>query len=119
MSEKSFQNLVVWQKSMDLVEAVYEITRKLPKDERFALADQLKRAAVSVPSNIAEGQRRFSKREMIRFGSISLGSVGELETQLQLCTRLYNIKTDDCLKECESISRMLLALIKSQRASIE
>lgn len=104
---------------MDLVETVYEITRKLPKEEKFALADQLKRAAISVPSNIAEGQRRFSKKEMIRFASISLGSVGELETQLQLCTRLYAINTDKSQEDCESISRMLLALIKSQRQIAE
>ena len=115
MKQKSYQDLEVWRKAMDLVEMVYAVVERLPKEEKFALADQLRRAAVSVPSNIAEGQRRYSKQEMIRFAGISLGSVAEIETQAMLCERLYKINVDDLLKECSAISWMLLALIKSQR----
>lgn len=82
MATYSFRDLIVWQRAMQLVEDVYASTKKLPKTELYSLTDQLKRSAVSVPSNIAEGQKRLNKQETIQFSGIALGSVAELQTQL-------------------------------------
>ena len=79
---RSYQDLVAWQKAMDLVTKIYQVSHKFPREEIFALTSQLRRAAVSVPSNIAEGQGRNSTKEFRQFLAISLGSVAELETQL-------------------------------------
>ena len=75
------KDLDVWKKSMDLVEAVYALTKSFPDDERFGLTNQIQRAAVSVPSNIAEGSARKSDKELIQFIYIALGSLSEIETQ--------------------------------------
>lgn len=115
MAAHGYQNLDVWNKSMDLTVVVYDICKLLPKSELYALADQLKRAAVSVPSNIAEGQQRFSVKDTIHFSTVALGSLAELETQLILTKRLYGIDTDEALSSCNLIVRMLHALIKSLR----
>jgi four helix bundle protein len=115
MATRDYKNLDVWIRSIEFVESVYRVTNKLPKEELYSLANQLKRAAVSVPSNIAEGQKRAGLQETIQFTYISLGSVAEVETQLILCNRLYGIEVDDLLKECEIISRMLTALANSLR----
>ena len=82
------KDLDVWKKSMDLVELVYELTSKFPKDERFGLVSQMRRAAVSIPSNIAEGAARKGNKEFIQFLMIALGSLSELETQYLLAVRL-------------------------------
>lgn len=79
---KSYKNLVVWQKAMDLVVEVYTLVKKLPKEEKYALSDQMRRSVVSIPSNIAEGYTRNSTTEYLRFLSIANGSRTELETQL-------------------------------------
>lgn len=113
--KNSYKDLEVWQKSINLVALVYELTKVLPADEKFILIDQIKRASISIPSNLAEGQRRYSPKEMARFASISLGSTAELETQLIVCRNIYGLDVQSLLDECEAISRMLLALIKSQR----
>ena len=84
----SFQDLIVWQKAMALATDIYRVTHLLPKEELFGLTSQLRRAAVSIPSNIAEGQARNSPKEFLNFISIAKGSVAELITQLDLCTRL-------------------------------
>lgn len=91
---QSFKELIIWQKSMELVEEVYRIIRLLPPEEKFALADQIKRSAVSIPSNIAEGKGRNSDREFLRFLNIANGSAYELETQLIICQRLGYIKAE-------------------------
>jgi len=88
MKVKCYQDLVVWQKAMMLAEAIYQATRTFPKEELYGLTSQMRRAAVSVPSNIAEGQGRNSTQEFIRHLSIALGSLLELETQVILATRL-------------------------------
>lgn len=111
-----YQDLIVWQKAMYLVEAVYSVVRDLPSYENFALSDQLRRAAVSIPSNIAEGQRRGSNKEIIQFGSIALGSLAEVQTQLVLVERLHGIDTSVVLEQAGEIERMLIALIKSLRS---
>jgi len=77
------RNSVAWQKAMELSKAVYEVTRKFPSDERFGLTNQLRRAAVSVPSNIAEGRGRLTQGEFLQFLGIARGSALEVETQLE------------------------------------
>lgn len=99
MKSYNFQNLKVWQRSMVLTEATYNIVKSLSKSEQFALADQMRRCAISVPSNIAEGQKRLSNKETIQFSSIALGSLGELQTQLILCERLYSLDTNTLVDE--------------------
>jgi four helix bundle protein len=85
---KSFRELLVWQKGIELAKAIYSLTQRFPSDEKFGLISQLRRAAVSVPSNIAEGQARRSSAEFSQFISISLGSLAELETQLIIALEL-------------------------------
>lgn len=85
---RSYQDLIVWQKSMDLVVAVYELTRIFPSNEQFGLISQLRRAVVSIPSNIAEGYRRKGSGDYQRFLRIAFGSASEVETQLLIAIRL-------------------------------
>lgn len=85
---KSFRDLDVWHLGVELAETVYRVTAEFPKSELFALSSQMRRAAVSIPSNIAEGRSRNSTREFLHFLSISKGSLAELETQLELAIRL-------------------------------
>ena len=90
----SFRDLTVWQKAMDLVELVYSTTRDWPKEEIYGLTSQVRRAAVSVPSNIAEGQGRNSNKEFLRHLRIAYGSLCELETQLLVAQRLDYLNSD-------------------------
>jgi four helix bundle protein len=116
---QSFKELIIWQKSMELVEEVYRIIRLLPPEEKYALADQIKRSAVSIPSNIAEGKGRNSDREFLRFLNIANGSAYELETQLIICQRLGYIKAEQLLiafQLCNEIGRMLNAIINKLTA---
>jgi four helix bundle protein len=85
---KDFKKLKVWQKGMELVLGVYELSAQLPTDERFGLKSQITRATVSIPSNIAEGSAKRSKKEYVRFLEIALGSLYELETQLLMIDQL-------------------------------
>ena len=85
---KSYKDLIVWQKSMDLVIEIYKLVKKLPKEETYSLSDQMRRAVVSIPSNIAEGYTRKSTNEYLNFLSIANGSRTELETQLLICERI-------------------------------
>ena len=94
-----YRDLVAWQKAMTLAEAVYRETAVFPIDERYGLTSQMRRAAVSIPSNIAEGQgRRSSDHEFVRFLGIALGSVCELETQLELAERLQMLGSDSAAR---------------------
>jgi len=115
MADKAiFRELIVWQKAIVLCKTVYQTTARMPADERFGLTNQMRRAAVSVPSNIAEGNARLSTREYIQFLSIARGSLAELETQLILATEMQMIASSDAALEqlCE-VRRMLQALMKS------
>lgn len=85
---KSYRDLEVWTNGIRLSELVYELTEQFPQDERFGIASQMRRCAVSIPSNIAEGFMRKNTKEYMQFLYISLGSIGELDTQLELCKRL-------------------------------
>ena len=91
---KSYRDLIAWQKGMELVGMIYELTRGLPKEEQFGLTSQLRRAAVSVPSNIAEGQSRFSKPDFSRFLMMARGSISEIETQLFICVQLGYLRPE-------------------------
>lgn len=113
---RSYEDLLVWQKAMDLAESVYVLVRRLPKEELHVLSSQIKRAAVSVPSNIAEGQARSSTKELINFLYIARGSNAELQTQLFLCVRLgYFTDTEICevLDLSREVGKMLNAFIAS------
>lgn len=112
----NYKDLHVWQKSMELAKDVYGICDKLPRSEQFALSDQLRRSAVSIPSNIAEGQKRLNVAETIQFTGIALGSAAELETQLILVESLFAISTDDTVAKTVEVSKMLSGLIRALRA---
>lgn len=110
-------DLKVWQQAMELARAVYMLSRDFPADERFGLTSQVRRAAVSVPSNIAEGYARGSQRELVQFLYIARGSLSELETQLQLADDLGFCDSKPALQQIENLFATLGGLIKSQRNS--
>ena len=89
MAAKNYSDLIAWQKAMEWVELIYKATSQFPKEEVYGLTNQLRRAAVSVPSNIAEGQGRGSVNDFRRFLSISYGSLREVETQILIAKRLH------------------------------
>jgi len=111
------KDLNVWKKSMNLVILTYRLTGQFPKEELFGLSSQMRRAAVSIPSNIAEGHGRNSDKELIRFLFISLGSASELETQILLSNKLdfLNEEGFNQLNELNNeVIRMLVALIRTK-----
>lgn len=110
----SFRDLIVWQKSMDLVITIYKLSEKFPSEEKFGLTSQMRRTVVSIPSNIAEGRRRGTSKEYRQFLQISYGSGGELETQLEIGLRLGYLSKSDYEKAdalLQEIMRMLNALL--------
>ncbi|MCP4247148.1 MAG: four helix bundle protein [bacterium] len=116
---KSHKELEVWRRSFELAKTVYRITARFPGDERFGLTSQLRRCAVSIPSNIAEGYNRGATGDYIRFLWIANGSLAELDTQLQLAHDLAVAPGTECepvLDEIAQIERMLRALIRSLKA---
>ena len=111
-----YRDLVAWQRAMELVAKIYLATALLPQDERFGLTSQLRRAAVSVPSALAEGHARASTKEFVRYISIAMGSLAELETQLLICAKLELMAEDasrPLLSLCDEQSRILHGLRKS------
>lgn len=96
---KSHKDLTLYQTSINLVVDVYRISRNFPDAEKFGLMSQVRRTAVSIPSNIAEGAARISKKDFVRFLSIALGSLAETETQLEIASRLDFIKQDSAIDE--------------------
>jgi len=114
--QSSFRDLKVWQESMFLVEDIYRLSRSFPADERFGLTSQLRRAAVSIPSNIGEGGRRKRRKAHLHHLDIALGSQGEVDVQLELARRLTYISPADYQKvarRVESVGKMLNGLIDS------
>ena len=109
------KELDAWKMGMDLVEETYLITRSFPDHEKYGLINQIRRAAVSIPSNIAEGSARFSDKEFIRFLYIALGSVSELETQLLISLRLKYLKKAEIISKIENVRRPIIGLIKYLR----
>lgn len=115
MSEKilkTHKDLDVWNKAMELAEKLYLLTEKLPREEQYGLVSQIRRSAVSIPSNIAEGAARNSTKEFIQFLYIALGSLSEIETQILLAKRLRLISEVALLNDIEAIRKMLLGLIR-------
>ena len=111
---ENYKELIVWKRAMELAEAAYVIARKLPREESFALADQIRRSAVSIPSNIAEGYGRHSTKDYTRFLSIARGSRYELETQLLLTVQLgYTTDSDiqRAIQLGEEVGKMLNVII--------
>lgn len=116
MAVKSYRDLIAWQKAMDLVVAVYRATEAFPACEQFGLTNQMRRAATSVPSNIAEGQGRATTKDYVHFLHIVRGSLQELETQLQLAQRLSFASESEVqchLSLCDEVSRLVSGHINS------
>ncbi|MCK9263310.1 MAG: four helix bundle protein [Deltaproteobacteria bacterium] len=115
---RNYRELIVWQKAMDLVELVYQATKQFPKEELYGLTSQIRRSAVSIPSNIAEGQARKSTAEFLNFLSIANGSRAEMETQILLAQRLNYAANDTAQKILalsEEVNRLLNGLMNSLR----
>ncbi len=111
---RNYRELIVWQKAMDLVELVYQATKLFPKEEVYGLTNQVRRAAVSIPSNIAEGQARNSTAQFKNFLSIAQGSRAEVETQIIIAQRLGYIlpqEANQILNLSEEIKRMIHSLV--------
>lgn len=121
MRTRRFRDLLVWQRSMRLAEAIYAATRPFPKEELFGLVSQMRRAAVSVPSNIAEGHGRESEKRFALYINQARGSLHELETQVELARNLGMIpvqRADEILEEAAEIGRMLHGLRNTLRREI-
>ena len=113
---KNYRELIVWQEAIKLAKVVYKLTEKFPRQETYALADQIRRAAVSVPSNIAEGQARRAPGDFRRFLHISLGSLAEVDTQLVLAQEFGYLSQDDINvldEQIQGLRKKLYALINS------
>ena len=114
MDITSHKNLDVWQKSMDFVTEIYSLTKRFPKEEMYGLSSQMRRAAVSIPSNIAEGRAKRTTREFIRFVNISFGSASELETQILIARNLGYVnenEIENTMSHLNEISKMLYKLL--------
>jgi len=110
---KKFKDLVVWQKAHELVIEIYRLTKTYPKSEMFGLTSQLRRAAVSVPANIAEGFKRITLADKLRFYNIAQGSLEEVRYYLILSQDLEYAQTTELMEDLESVSRLLEAFMKS------
>ena len=118
MALKSYQDLEVWQRSMELAEVVWRLSARFPGEERFGMTSQLRRAATSVPANIAEGAERHGTREFLQFLGIASGSLAETETFLLLSERLGLLpsnRVNDALKQAGTVGRLLHGLKRSLR----
>ncbi len=112
---KTYRDLDIWKLGMEIVKDVYELTGKFPKQEVYGLTSQMRRSAISIPSNVAEGFRRYHNNEYKQFLYISLGSCGELETQITIAKELGYIKNQTeagLLESLDHLGRMISSLIK-------
>jgi four helix bundle protein len=110
---ESFKQLTVWQKSIELVKEAYLLTAQLPREEIYGLTSQMRRSAISIPSNIAEGKKRNTKNDFLQFLRIADGSAAELETQIILVKDLYPVcKTEKAESLLNEVQRMLITIIK-------
>jgi|TARA_B110000240_G_C13460565_1_gene436481 four helix bundle protein len=115
----SYRDLNVWQNAMNLVEDVYKITANFPKEEKYGLISQIRRCSVSIPSNISEGFMRKSTKEYIQFIYISLGSLGELDTQMEIAVRLKFMESQKEFNEkLLLIRKQLYGLVKSLKTRL-
>jgi four helix bundle protein len=117
----SFRDLTVWQEGMNLVDDIYAVTRKFPCDERFGLISDMRRAAISIPANVAEGNRRKRRGAYCNHVSIALGSHGELETQLEVAVRQKYVRRESIrpiLERLEAVGKMLHGLLRSLKRGL-
>lgn len=122
MGTESYQDLISWQRAMELAELVYALSERFPKTEIYGITAQIRRSAVSVPSNIAEGRSRRTTREFLKGLSIAYGSLAELETQVQLAVRLHYTTTDEAqcvLSRAAELGRVVNGLIVSLRGKLK
>ncbi len=118
---KDYRDLIVWQKAMDLVEAIYRTTAGFPREEIYGLTSQLRRAAVSIPSNIAEGNGRNTTRDYLNFLGMAYGSIKEVETQVLIAERLQYVPSSDSnrlVQMTTEIARLLSGLMNSLNRKI-
>lgn len=115
---QTYKELVVWQKSLDITYRIYKITGEFPSEEKFGLTSQMRRAAVSIPSNIAEGYARKNKKENAYFVNVSYGSATELETQLIIAKRLNFLREDD-FQSTNLLLEEVLKLLYRYRAYLQ
>src|SRR4026209_2063588 len=108
--KRNHRSLKAWQKAIELVERVYGETRKFPKEELFGLTSPMRRAAVSVPANIAEGAARSGTKELVRFLSIAEASLSELDTHVEISRRLGYLKNDELQGEIDAVAALLMGL---------
>lgn len=116
---KSHRDLIVWQKGMELVKIIYRDTEQLPKSEAYGLSAQMRRAAISIPSNISEGQQRKNIKEFLQYLRIAFGSTAELDTQIRLAQNLYpKVQFSEGFNLIEEIGKMLNVLIRKLESKI-
>ena len=118
MAVKSFRDLIVWQRGVQFAESIYRLTRQFPKDETYGMTSQLRRAAVSISSNIAEGHERDSTKEYLHHLSYAIGSIAEVETLVVIASRLGYLPQDTAkllASECDELERMIHAIQKTLR----
>ena len=118
MTQNGYKDLIAWQKGMDLVATIYDATQSFPSHEQFGLTSQLRRAAVSVPSNIAEGKAHYSNRDFVRFLRHARGSLAEIETQVLIAQQRKYLNTETATNLSQKIAepgRILSGLINSLR----
>lgn len=116
-----YQELTVWKKAMDVADRIYDVTAAFPEQERYGIVSQLRRSAISIPSNIAEGHARSSTKEFLQFIAIAKGSLAEAETQLLFAERRQWISPSDrqqVLALCDEVNRMLTSMQKSLRQKV-
>ncbi len=116
---KNYKELLIWKKSMELVTNIYKLTQKLPREEIYGLTSQMRRSAVSIPSNIAEGFTRKSQKEFLQFLFIAKGSASELETQILIANNVYLLEIEDTNSLLIETLKMLSSFIKAVREKIE
>lgn len=114
MPIRNYKDLIVWQKAMDLSVEIYRLVKNLPKEELYCLSDQMRRSAISIPSNIAEGKSRTSQKEFSYFLSIAQGSRSELETQIQLCEKIGYLNADEIKNALDLLTELEKMLVKLQ-----
>ena len=117
--KRNHRSLKVWQKAIELVEHVYGETRKFPNEELFGLTSQMRRAAVSVPANIAEGVARSGTKELVRFLSIAEASLSELDTHVEISHRLGYLKSDQLHGETDAVAALLMGLSASVKRKLQ
>ena len=117
--KRNHRSLKAWQKAIELVERVYGETRKFPKEELFGLTSPMRRAAVSVPANIAEGAARSGTKELVRFLSIAEASLSELDTHVEIANRLGYLKNDQLHDEIDALSALMMGLSASLKRKLQ